>query len=285
MKPISTTETSFAIPFHHFGGTGKTLHFAHANGFPPELYRQFLSPFTDQFEVIGIKHRPLWQKTPQPSDDWDRVADDIIHFFDQKGLKNVIGMGHSLGAVSTMFAAIKRPDLFEKIILIEPVFLPVPLLLFIYYFPFPRKYKIKLNPLVDITLNRKDVWENKEEVYASYRKKKVFKQIPDEILKDYIRFGITTRSDGKVTLLYTKEWEAHFYSLAPRVWNKLKQIETPILGIRGAQTDTILPSAWKRWKRLKPNHTFAEIKNAGHLVPLEKANETATVIFDFLKKS
>lgn len=45
-------------------------------------------------------------------------------FGGEEGLSQVVGAGHSMGAVATMFAALKQPSLFTKLVLIEPVILP-----------------------------------------------------------------------------------------------------------------------------------------------------------------
>ena len=113
------THPSDGIPFHHFGGEGAVIHFAHANGYPPQCYQAFIDPFLKQYQVLGIKHRPLWPSdSGVPSGTWSQFADDLIAFFDQQGLRNVVGMGHSLGAIATLQAAIKRPDLFSTLVLI-----------------------------------------------------------------------------------------------------------------------------------------------------------------------
>ena len=256
------------------------MHFAHANGFHPATYRQLLQPLTKHFRVIGIEHRPFWQAKPTPNDDWEQIADDMIRFLDAQNLKNIIGIGHSLGAVGTMFAAIKRPDLFKKIVLIEPVFLPE-MLITVFQFV-PQQWRKYFNPLIKKTLKRRDVWDSKEEVYEAYRGKPFFGKISDEVLWDYINFGIKKRADGKVTLVYSKEWEAHFFSLAPKVWSKLARVKTPILGIRGEHSDTLRPDQWAKWQKLKPNHTFLEIENTGHLLPLERPELLAQEILNFI---
>lgn len=281
MKNTTTADTT-SIPFQDFGGSGEVLHFAHANGFHPATYQQFLQPLTNNFRVIAVEHRPFWQAKPRITDDWEQIADDLIRFLEEQNLKNVIGIGHSLGAVATMFAAIKRPDLFKKIVLIEPVFLPAILITFFHLAP--KSWRKHLNPLIKLTLKRRDVWDSTQEVYDAYRQKKFFAEISDEVLWDYLNSGLKKRSDGKMTLTYSKEWEAHFFSLAPKVWSKLQQLQTPVFGIRGENTDTLRADQWAKWKRLKPKHRFLEIENTGHLVPLEKPQFLAKEILAFLSE-
>lgn len=277
----SSTANTALIPFQDFGGSGEVLHFAHANGFHPATYQQLLQPLAQDFKVLAIEHRPFWQAKPTATDDWEQIADDLIRFLEEQNLNNVIGVGHSLGAVATMFAAVKRPDLFKKIVLIEPVFLPATLITLVYLVP--QRWRKQLNPLTRMTLKRRDIWDNKQEVFDSYRQKKFFAEISDEVLWDYLNSGLKKQLDGKVTLTYSKEWEAHFFSIAPKVWSKLQQLETPVLGIRGKNTDTLRADQWVKWKRLKPTHHFLEIENTGHLVPLEKPQLLAKEILAFLK--
>lgn len=283
-QPLSTsilTKKKPSIPFQNFGGDGEILHFAHANGFHPLTYQQMLNPLTEHFQVIAIQHRPFWQKEPTAADDWKQIADDLIRFLEEQEIKNIVGVGHSLGAVATMFAAIKRPDLFRKIVLIEPVFLPEILINIFYLVPVSwRKY---LNPLIRKTLKRRAVWENKEAVFSSYRSKKLFANLSDEVLWDYLHSGLSKQANGKVTLTYSKEWEAHFFGLAPKIWQPLKTLKTPTLGIRGEYSDTLRTKPWKKWQRLQPNHAFLEIENTGHLLPLEQPKLVAKNILAFLQ--
>ena len=276
----STIKDGFLIPFQNFGGKGETLHFAHANGFHPLTYQQLLQPLTQHFNVIAIEHRPFWQKKPTSADNWEQIANDLIQFLDSQRTKNIIGVGHSLGAVATMFAAIKRPDLFKKIVLIEPVFLPEMMINLFHLVPF--RWRKHLNPLIRLTLKRRDIWDSKAEVFESYRLKKVFAGLSDEVLWDYLNSGLKKRSDGKVTLAYSKEWEAHFFSLAPKIWKELKQLKTPVLGLRGEHSDTLFPKQWAKWQNLKTTHSFLEVKNTGHLLPLEKPQLVAKEILSFL---
>ena len=99
-----------SIPSIDFGGNGRILHFAHPNAYPPAGFSQFLQPLTEQFHVYAVEHRPLWPGSqPEEMTDWTVIADDLIRFFDQMGWQQVIGVGHSLGGVATLYAAVSPP--------------------------------------------------------------------------------------------------------------------------------------------------------------------------------
>lgn len=53
--------------------------------------------------------------------DLNNFADELIEDIEKKQNLPVIGVGHSTGGVVTLLAAVKRLDLFSKIILIDPV--------------------------------------------------------------------------------------------------------------------------------------------------------------------
>jgi len=269
------------IPFEDFGGEGEVLHFAHANGYPPSCYRQLLLPLTEHYRVLGMHLRPMWSKEPPTSlKSWETLAEDLIAFLEGQGLKKVIGVGHSLGAVTTMFAAVKRPDLFSKLVLLEPVFLP-PKVIFWGSFV-PRFMRGWFLPFIPRAKNRTHLWDSREEVFTSYRNKKVFSHFSDEVLRDFVEHGLEEKEGGKVGLVYPREWEAHIYSFFPGVWKPLKTIELPILGVRGEKSDTIFPHAWAFWKAHYPGHTLVEFPDSGHLVPLEYPQKVVEQMLSFL---
>jgi len=269
------------IPFHDFGGNGPILHFAHANAYPPACYRQFISPFLAHYRVPAICHRPLWPGS-NPADlqgDWDIIADDLITFLTQQGWENVIGMGHSLGAVATLYAAVKRPSLFRALILIEPVFLPPQVLQVAAAYP-ERAAEL---PLVLSARRRRHRWPSRQAAFDRFRQKQIFARWSDEALWDYVNEGL--REDGdEVILAFPREWEARIYANPPQaVWDTLPQVTQPTLGLRAAETDTIFPDAWQLWQAKQPQAAFRQMEGVGHMLTMERPLATAETILDWLQ--
>lgn len=275
------TQSTKPIPFYDFGGQGPVLHFAHANGYPPACYRQFAAPLLAKFQLIGIKQRALWPNSHvKQAKGWNQAADDLIAFLDQQGVSGVVGMGHSLGAVATMYAAIKRPDLFSKLVLIEPVFLSPSFLSIAHLMPI--QLRRQLNPMVKGALRRRDTWPDKQTMFDLYRQKSVFVNMSDAALWDFVNHGTTPDATGKLRLAYGKEWEAYFYSTPPKVWRQLKQVTQPVLGIRGESSTTLSTESWRRWQQIQPQATLVEIPVSGHLVPFEQPEQVAAEILAYL---
>ncbi len=256
---------------------GPRLHFYHANGYPFGTYRQMLNKLAIKFNVFGLGLRATWKNIGHPSNKitWMTYADDLITFLDSTNSPPVIGVGHSIGAVSTMLAASKRPDLFSKLILIDPVFLPTRL--WTIYKLAPIKIKQR-HPFISKTLTRPEIWRSSEECIDFHRQKKAFSRFPEKALADFGTYGLIHNKDNNFKLAFPKDWEAHIYCTIPYVWSKLRSVQVPILGIKGELSDTLSIAAWNKWKRLRPEDTFVELPNSGHLVPLEAPEETAKAI-------
>jgi pimeloyl-ACP methyl ester carboxylesterase len=272
------------IPFFDFGGHGPHLHFAHANGYPPECYKRMLAPLLEDYRVTAVYHRPLWPDSqPQEVTSWRDLADDLLRFFDQQGVGGVIGVGHSLGAVVTMYAALQRPELFRALIFIEPVFL-MPALL--------RQIAAKGSPLgaedfdlVRIANSRRRSWESRQEAFDHFRPKRVFARWPDDLLWDYIYYGLRKEESGEITLTYSAAWEARIYALPPTdVWEFLPRLVPPTLALRGQDSDTVAPGAWQLWRMSQPRAEFVEMDGVGHLLPMEEPEKAAAVIQEFLNR-
>jgi pimeloyl-ACP methyl ester carboxylesterase len=269
-----------SIPFIDFGGEGPLLHFAHANAYPPGCYRQFIKALLPNYRVLAIQQRPLWTGSdPQELTSWELLADDLIHFFEQVGLEDVIGVGHSMGGVATMYAAVKRPSLFRQLILIEPVFLPPEYLQLAAANP-DAAYQL---PLVRGSQRRRNRWPSRQAAFDRFRTKAVFGRFSNETLWDYVNHATHEDGSSGVALTYPREWETQVYAHPPLcVWDRIPQVTHPTLAIRGADSVTIQPAAWQLWQELQPEATFVEITNTGHMLTMERPSLVAQTILQYL---
>ena len=276
------------IPFDEFGGRGPVLHFSHPNAYTPGSFRRFLSLLAGRYRVIGARHRPLWYLSPgaprvsgpETFDDWNLIAEDLLRFLDQQRLEGIIGVGHSLGAVATMKAALREPERFRALVLIEPVFLPPAVLDAARANPQVAAER----PFVLAARRRRDRWPNRQAAFARFREKSVFAGFPDEILWDYVNEGLhDDPATGEVALSFPREWEAAFYAHPPLdVWADIPRLNSPTLAVRGSESDTLFPVAWALWQTLQPSAAFVEMSGVGHMLTLEAPEDTAAVVLHWL---
>jgi pimeloyl-ACP methyl ester carboxylesterase len=177
-----------------------------------------------------------------------------------------------------MMTAVRRPDLFRALALIDPVLLPLRQMLPLRVLP--RRWAKRV-PIIRKALGRPDRWQTQQQAFDFHRRARAFARLEDGALWDYIRAGTRRTEDGQWTLSFPKDWEATIYATCPWVWPDLRRCRTPMLGIRGAHSDVISDKTWAGWKRLQPAAGFVEFRDAGHLVPFELPVEVARAVLDF----
>lgn len=258
--------TAAAAPLEDLGGDGPLLHFAHANGFPPRCYTPLLQRLAASHHVIAAQARPLWDATVPRKLRWTDFADDLLATLEGHGVGPVIGVGHSLGAVATVLAAARAPERFRALVLIEPVFLPPWLVRVMGAVPRALRRRTKM---VRTAAARRERYPSRDAAYASFRPKRVFAGLDDAALRALVTHMFADDPAGDVVLAFPRAWEAAIYANLPRPWRALRDVTLPVLGLRGATSNTLFPAAWARWQRRQPHGVFHEIASRGHLLPLE----------------
>ena len=262
-------------------GMGSVLHLAPANGFPPPTYRQLLEALSAHHRPLALLPRPLWPSSqPESAPDWHQLAADLVAGLDELALIGIAGVGHSLGGVLTLWAAIERPDLFRVVVLIDPVIFPPDLLELMRAgnaLGLARRI-----PLVRAALHRRRLFPDRQACFDHYRAKPLFERWSGSALWDYVDGGTQVRLDGQLELLYPPEWEAHIFATVPTdVWQGMERLCVPALILRGELSPTFRPAAMARMKRILPAARFATIAGTGHLAPMERPAEVASAILDF----
>lgn len=273
------------IPHFDFGGQGTPMHFLHANGYPPECYSPLFELLKKQYHLFGMKLRPLWDDARMEDlQDWHPLSEDLLRFLSDHKIDPVIGVGHSIGGIVTLRAAMRDPKKFRTIILLDPV-LFVPSFLALWNFVRAMGLGHKLHPKIGGALKRRRTFDDLDMVFRGYRARDVFKYMNDECLKAYIAGIIKPNSNGAYELAYTPKWESHIYLTGLRdfdLWNGLANLQVPTLIIRGAETDTFLEKAERLVKKKNPKIQVVTMQNATHLLPLEHPQEVTEIIYRFL---
>ena len=276
------------IPHFDLGGIGQPLHFLHANGYPPECYRPFLELLQTQYHVFGMLLRPLWPNSnPNDIQDWKAFSEDLLQFLTPPQPTPVIGVGHSIGAVVTLRAALQDPGRFRALILLDPVlFLPSRMIFWKFFYTLGLADRV--HPLISGAKRRRRVFEDLETVFQRYRSRTVFRYMSDDHLRAYID-GITQpRADGTYGLVYSPEWEAQIYRTGLQdfdIWRNLPKLAVPALFIRGVETDTFLENTARLIKRTQPQARLETLGKSTHLLPLERPQEVFEMMQSLLKET
>jgi pimeloyl-ACP methyl ester carboxylesterase len=286
--PFLNRMTKTPIPYTDFGGNGPPLHFLHANGYPPACYTPLIEHLKKDFHITGMHLRPLWSdEKPEELADWNPLADDFLQFLSYHENTPVIGVGHSVGGIVALRAALLEPHRFRALVLLDPVLFP-PYLILIWNLLRTLKIGWKIHPSISGALGRRRKFDNLDIVFQGYRQREVFRNFSDESLRTYIKEMTRPVPNGGYELIYSPEWEAQIYYNGVwrdlEVWQGLKTLNLPTLIIRGGRSNTFWRNTAAHVKRINPVIRLETIELAGHLVPLEFPQEVAGMILSFSKE-
>ncbi|MBL8163080.1 MAG: alpha/beta hydrolase [Anaerolineae bacterium] len=275
-------------PLLHLGGDGPLLHLAVANGFPPATYLPLLRPLFEAYRVICLPPRALWPDEQPPAElrEWDSLADDLLAGMQQHALDPVIAVGHSFGGIASVLAAMREPARFRALCLLDPTFLLPEWLAGLEQLRSSGSVMQDF-PLAQMALRRRRTFESAEAAFSNFRGKTAFRNWPDETLRLYAEHGTRPAANGQgVELAWSAEWEAYYYCTPyARLWSVLPQLSPtiPLLIVRGATSDTLLPQAVEMLRGVLPHMHTVEIDGHGHLFPQSAPKETASIIQAWLR--
>ncbi|MBT3336684.1 MAG: alpha/beta hydrolase [Anaerolineae bacterium] len=273
------------IPYTTYNNENAPLLFAHANGYPPDCYKPLFN-LLKGYKIAAMHQRPLWDDAdPNEIDDWHPLSDDLLRFMDEQKMDKTIAIGHSMGGIAILRAALREPERFSHVILLDPVLFP-PYFIRFYNVIHALKLAHKLHPLVPAAQRRRRIFKSREMMMRGYRKKSIFRHFSDESLEAYIN-GITCPAeDGSYELCYSANWEVQIYITGVwrdmELWRALPSLKPLLLIVRGAETDTFHESATRLVTKKLPSARVATIPKSTHLLPLEQPEAVRDEIKKFL---
>lgn len=271
-----------------WGGDRSPMHFLHANGFCAGTYSPFLKYLFADYHILASDVRGHGYSTfPQNKRirDWEVFAGDLKLIVDGVMLPPVIGMGHSLGAVTTYIAAAKHPHLFSCIILLDPVIHPRRIL---WQISLMRILGLHANqPLAKGARRRRRAFKDKQSALKRFTTGHgIFKTWSKEFVEAYLECGLLVKDSETAILRCDPELEARIFESVPvNIWKYARKISCPVLVIRGEESDTFVPEAAERLKAVVSRLEVVTVSKAGHFVPMERPEECAAAISDFINKN
>jgi pimeloyl-ACP methyl ester carboxylesterase len=232
-----------------------------------------------------MKLRPLWDDSKiDDITDWHPLSDDLLRFLTTCRHGPAIGVGHSIGGIVTLRAALRDPNKFRALVLLDPV-LFVPSYLVMWNLVRTLGLGNILHPKIAGSLKRRRTFDNLDMVFRGYRSRDVFKHMSNENLRAYIAGIAKPKADGGFELIYSPEWESHIYLTGLRdfdLWRELPKLQIPTLIIRGAETDTFLENAATLVKTKNPRIQIKTLENSTHILPLEYPEKVHNLMRAFL---
>ncbi len=240
-----------------------------------------------RFRVIGMDARGHGDssKPEEPAAyAWAHFAADYLAVAERLaaecgGGRVAVGLGHSFGGTSVLGAAAQRPELFGRLVLVDPVIPPPPEMLAAYDADPERS--ARLARLIEGARKRRSIWPSLAAARKHFESRALFADWLPEALDLYLEYGLRQRADGQVELRCPGEVEAAIFSQSGGL--DVEDSRTSRDGSRhrvvGAARRLPAPRSTSasspRW-RTRASSTSTR----GHLVPMEHPELVVAAVLD-----
>jgi len=275
-RRIELPERGVEIALLDWGGDGPLIFMHHANGFCAGTLGLIAQALVPRFRVIGMDARGHGDSS-KPEDPaayaWHHFAADYLAVAERLadecgGGRVAVGLGHSFGGTSVLGAAAQRPELFGRLVLVDPVIPPPPAMLAAYDADPARVSRI--SRLVEGARNRRSVWPSFADARAHFAQRSLFADWLPEALDLYVEHGLRQRTDGQVELRCPGHLEAMVFSSSGRldVEDLARRATVPAIVLWAKQGD-FPPVVYQRVFAAMPSARIVAVE-CGHLVPMER---------------
>jgi pimeloyl-ACP methyl ester carboxylesterase len=206
---IALPERGLQLALLDFGGSGPLALLSHANGFCAALWAPVAERLRSDFRVLAFDSRGHGDSSVPPPPHayaWEEFVGDLLalaeRLVDEHGGAPLYGIGHSFGGTCTMTAASRRPELFARVAMLDPVLVPPPEL---------RPPATGHPPMAEIARKRQQVFESREAARERFGGRAPFASWDPRAFELYLAEGLRDRPDGQVELKCAGEIEASVY--------------------------------------------------------------------------
>ncbi len=264
------------LTYLFYEGRGPTMVMLHATGFLPWLWHPIARSLSSSCRVIAPYFCDHRESDPDAGGlNWMTLAEDLGEFCGALKVRSPFLVGHSMGATVLTIASARYGLKPAAMVLIEPIFLPRDF--------YNAAIKVNDHPLAAKSIRRRNQWRDASEARNYLQSRSLFKPWDDEMLSLYLQHGMKDRPGGGLELTCSPRREAALFMGGVQYdpWPLLPQVTCPVLVLEGEKSDNRHFIDLKKIASLFPNAVHRLIRDAGHLIPMEKPAETTAVIREF----
>ena len=262
--------------------------FFHGNGFSAHTYNTLLTDIGDHtpvraFDLQGHGASDQIQSV-RDVHQWQLYRDNVAFALQRNG--GGILIGHSMGGLSSMFTAMKHPELVRALVLLEPVFLSPRMTIGLGLIRAIGS-EARGNGLIKQARARRQYFANTDEAVEYFLGRKGLKTWPEEAIRNYAHSILRPRLDGKdgLELSLQPEYEAQTFASLPAWRWPARALPMPVLLAHGGHVSSTVHAGRVEWlQKLAPKLEVQVDEKAGHMMPVDRAEWTGGVVRDFLDR-
>ncbi|QXH49853.1 alpha/beta hydrolase [Pseudomonas fakonensis] len=248
------------------------IFFAHANGFPSATYGKLFSALAPDYAVQHLAQHAHDPRFPV-NDNWQNLVDELLHHLAQQQAP-VWGVGHSLGGVLHLHAALRCPQYYRGVVMLDS---PVLTRADQWLIQAAKRWGfIDLITPAGRTLGRREVFSDRESARRYFTGKTLFRHFDPECLEAYLEHGLE-EAEGGLRLRFDPATEISIYRSIPHA-SPLppRQMQVPLAVVRGTHSRVIRRhhALGVRGMAQGEYHSLP----GGHMFPLERPLDTASLL-------
>ncbi|GAB1267791.1 hypothetical protein NBRC116493_10440 [Aurantivibrio infirmus] len=275
----------------------------HGTSFVAATFNPIAEQLVSHFQVFAYDRRGHGLSSkPEQGYEFMDFAEDCIGFCKALGLKDTYAVGHSAGGTDMLIAQSIENTLFKKIFVMEPTLSAANDVSIDVSIDVSMEEKKRLHDTVKDSIrararaftNRRSVFSDREELFANYKEKPVFKTWDEAILKAYIDVGFKDRDDGQVELQCSPEIEtqiletilfafqdAYLGDHRGDPFQSLSTISCPLLISSAECSEPIYQAIVPKATAIFPNAKRLVFPGLNHCSPQESPDTVAKATLDF----
>ncbi|SDH65114.1 alpha/beta fold hydrolase [Pseudomonas abietaniphila] len=246
--------------------------FAHANGFPSATYGKLFAALGDEFQVTHLDqhaHDPRFPVT----DNWPNLVDELVHHLREQS-QPVWGVGHSLGGVLHYHAALRHPELYRGVVMLDS---PVLTRFDQWMIRAAKRFGFidRITP-AGRTLGRREVFSDLDAARRYFSGKNLFRRFDPECFEAYLLHGL--QPDGEqLRLRFDPATEISIYRSVPHTSPGMaRHLRVPLAMVRGEHSDVVRRHHAMSVKSMREGEYLSV--PGGHMFPLEHPEDTAQML-------
>ncbi len=209
-----------------------TLLFVHATGFHGRIWDRIIEPLSN-LHSIALEQRGHGRSEKRKINSWKEVGADLVAFVKALALRNLIGIGHSMGAhalvdAAAQTAAVDSGGAFDRLLLLDPTIMAPKH----YANPMPRP---DLPGGIHPAARRFNNFASAADMMQRLASKSAFPLYDPQSFRDYCEHGLVASPNGGMVLACPPEIEASVYmanNSNSAIFERVAAVRVPVLVVR-----------------------------------------------------
>lgn len=187
MRPRPTLEwlatPGCTLAVWDWAGPGPTLLFVHANGFHARCWDAVIELLPGhRCLALDLRGHGRSEGVAPPAD-WRPFGEDVAAAGRALGLRGASGIGHSVGGHAVALAAALAPEVFDRLLLIDPTI-------------FARARYRGAREGEHFVARRRARWDSSGAMIARFADREPYSRWEPRVLRDYCEYGLLPAPDG-----------------------------------------------------------------------------------------